>query len=159
MALYSQRTLNQIVREIETIANSHQFLNSFTCGTFDDFATSGDTKYPSMWMQYKDISIDGNSKSFNFDVLVSDRVKKDRTNLQEVLSDSERTLSDIIVLISEPDYGWTVSTSGFNPVFEEYMEDEVAGYETTITITQPFIRKYCEIPLRNTITINQGQTQ
>jgi hypothetical protein len=87
-----------------------------------------------------------------------DRVKKDRSNMQEVLSDTVRTLSDFRIQIEQPAYGWEISFSESTPVYEEYMEDEVAGWETTFTITQPFINDVCAIPFIVPPTPTNGWT-
>ena len=141
------RTLNQIINELKEIANQHLQINSFNAGTLDDFATSGDTRYPAMWVTYQNASIAQRTESFSFSIWIVDRVKKDRTNLIEIHSDCKSILNDIKAQLNAPGYGWSLTQDwNYQAVFEPFMEDEVAGWFADITISQPFSNDTCQIP-------------
>lgn len=152
MLALSHRTLNQIINEFKGFADNHRFIHSFSAGTFDDFATSGDTKYPAMWVQYESSGVDAGSNFFTFKIGLFDRVKKDRSNLQEVLSDTNRTALDFKTWMSIPEYGFRLTFSEFTPLFEPYHEDEISGWEFNVTVTQPFLNDKCAIPFINNPT-------
>jgi len=141
------RTLNQIINELKEIANQHLQINSFNAGTLDDFATSGDTRYPAMWVSYENAAISSRTESYSFSIWIVDRVKKDRSNLIEVHSDCKSILNDIKAQVMNPGYGWVVGQDwNYQAIFEPFMEDEVAGWLADITITQPFSNDTCQIP-------------
>ena len=141
------RTLNQIVNELKEIANQHLQINSFSAGTLDDFATSGDTRYPAMWVTYENAAIGEKTEAYSFTLFIVDRVKKDRSNLIEVHSDCKSILNDIKAQLNAPGYGWSLTQDwNYQALFEPFMEDEVAGWFADITITQAFSNDTCQIP-------------
>ena len=141
------RTLNQIVNELKEIANQHLQINSFHAGTLDDFATSGDTRYPAMWVTYENAAIGEKTEAYSFTLFIVDRVKKDRSNLIEVHSDCKSILNDIKAQLNAPGYGWSLTQDwNYQALFEPFMEDEVAGWFADITITQAFSNDTCQIP-------------
>lgn len=149
MALPQVRTLNQIVEQFRSFANQHRMNSSFACGTMDDFASSGTTLYPAIWVDYSAINFPSiREQAFVFDFFFVDRVKKDRSNLQEVLSDRAIVAGNFRAQITQPDYGWRGEMSDLEPLFEEFHEDELAGWKCTVTITQPFTVETCAIPFK-----------
>lgn len=154
------RTLNQIINELKEIANQHLQINSFNAGTLDDFATSGDTRYPAMWVSYENAAISSRTESFSFSIWVVDRVKKDRTNLVEVHSDCKSILNDIKAQLNDPGYGWSLGQDwNYQAIFEPFMEDEVAGWLADVTITQPFSNDTCQIPYNQAPIPGRASTQ
>lgn len=154
------RTLNQIVNELKEIANQHLQINSFNAGTLDDFATSGDTRYPAMWVSYENAGISSRTESFNFSIWIVDRVKKDRSNLIEVHSDCKSILNDIKAQLNDPGYGWSLGQDwNYQAIFEPFMEDEVAGWLADVTITQPFSNDTCQIPYNQAPIPGRASTQ
>ena len=65
------RTLNQIINELKEIAKQHYQINSFTVGTLDDFATSGDTRYPAMWVSYENAAIAQRTESYTLSIWIA----------------------------------------------------------------------------------------
>ena len=154
------RTLNQIINELKEIANQHLQINSFNAGTLDDFATSGDTRYPAMWVSYENAAISSRTESFSFSIWIVDRVKKDRTNLVEVHSDCKSILNDIKAQLNDPGYGWSLGQDwNYQAIFEPFMEDEVAGWLADVTITQPFSNDTCQIPYNQAPIPGRASTQ
>ena len=154
------RTLNQIVNELKEIANQHLQINSFSAGTLDDFATSGDTRYPAMWVSYENAGIAQRTESYNFSIWIVDRVKKDRSNLIEVHSDCKSILNDIKAQLNDPGYGWVLGQDWtYQAIFEPFMEDEVAGWLADITISQPFSNDTCQIPYNQAPIPGRASTQ
>ena len=153
------RTLNQIINELKEIAKQHYQINSFTVGTLDDFATSGDTRYPAMWVSYENAAIAQRTESYTLSIWIVDRVKKDRSNLIEVHSDCKSILNDIKAQMTNPVYGWSLTQDwNYQAVFEPFMEDEVAGWFADITITQPFSNDSCQIPFIESPVVGQGSS-
>lgn len=153
------RTLNQIINELKEIAKQHYQINSFTAGTLDDFATSGDTRYPAMWVSYENAAIAQRTESYTLSIWIVDRVKKDRSNLIEVHSDCKSILNDIKAQMTNPVYGWSLNQDwNYQAVFEPFMEDEVAGWLADVTITQPFSNDSCQIPFIESPVVGQGSS-
>lgn len=149
------RTLNQILDQFREVANQHRQINNFTVGTADDWATSGTTNYPAWWVTYEDADFEERKELFNFTFIVVDRVKKDRSNLQEIHSDTKLICRDIITQLRDPYYQWsTTYNTNLQAIYEPFHEDEVAGWSFTFTIGQPFTNDKCAIPFRETPTIS-----
>lgn len=154
------RTLNQIINELKEIANQHLQINSFNAGTLDDFATSGDTRYPAMWVSYENAAISTRTESYSFSIWIVDRVKKDRSNLIEVHSDCKSILNDIKAQLNDPGYGWVLGQDwNYQAIFEPFMEDEVAGWLADVTISQPFSNDVCQIPYNQAPIPGRASTQ
>lgn len=148
------RTLGQIIDQFEEIADQHRQINNFTVGTADDFATSGTTQYPAWWVTYESMPLSERQESFTFTFFVVDRVKKDRSNLVTVHSDTKQICRDIVTQIRDPYYEWVSSKDiSLEAIYEPFHEDELAGWSFTITIGQPFLNDKCEIPFITTPTI------
>lgn len=147
------KTLNQIIKEIDNFATNHLQVNSFGVGRIWDFATSGDTKYPALWVDYADVSINNvygsgsSTETTPVRVYISDRLQKGAFNEQEVLSDIRETFFDLIAYISNDAFEWTIGSSVTLTRFgEEFQNDEIAGYYCEIQFTQSFLKDRCAIP-------------
>lgn len=150
------RTLNQIISEFREIADCHLQINSFAAGSLDDFASSGDTKYPSLWVSFNGGTV-ASKETFRFSFWVVDRVKKDRSNLQEIFSDTRQIIKDIIAQLKDAEYKWTASVSvDLEEVFEPFNEDEVAGYVFQVEIGQHNEFSTCAIPYSSSPTVGRS---
>jgi hypothetical protein len=153
------RTLNQIVSEFKEIANQHRQINNFTVGTIEDFATSGTTNYPAWWVSYQTNGFEDRRESFSFSFWIVDRVKKDRSNLIEVHSDTKQIAMDVIAQLNDAAYKWSIDKNiSLSAIYEPFHEDEIAGWTFDITIGQAFTKDVCQIPFIASPTIGRSQS-
>ena len=91
-------TYNQILKKLETISLSNPFVKRFGSGEIQqlDVVAPNETDYPYTWVVPQSVSIGENTLNYKFRVMVFDQDDTDDHNQQEILSDTLRTLIDII---------------------------------------------------------------
>ena len=68
---------------------------SFGNGSIQEFATSGVTNYPAMWVDYEPAQVQGRSYLHVLKIYVADRLIKGKKNELEVFSDTQQICLDI----------------------------------------------------------------
>lgn len=149
------RTLNQIISDFQTIAQSHKQINSFGYGDIWDIATSGDINYPMMWVTLEDSQISGMYETLRFNFLFMDIVKGGRVNELEVLSDQLQIAKDVIIVLKDPNYDWTFTADNVTlHDFTERFVDSVSGWTASIELKLPFTSDRCAVPFDGNISAN-----
>lgn len=144
-------TLNNIIGLFQNIASAHYRIEGFGFGNL--FEINGDIKpgitYPMLWVVPVDSTTTENTQQRRFLILVASLVKKDQTNRDEVWSECEQTLNDVIkILKNESDDYELLGDPIMEPVTEEH-GDWVTGWQAQITIQTNFNNNYCDIPSAN----------
>jgi hypothetical protein len=90
------------------------------------------------------------SITIEYSLKVVDLIAKDKSNQQEVLSDTLSIIGDVIKLLNQhPDYMELslniIDNITFNPL-DGVLDTDVTGWETSFTFEQPFSRGYCNVP-------------
>ncbi len=100
-------TLNQVIKNLNSIADAHYQIKSFGSGDVQEFATSGVTNYPAMWVGYENSRVEGRAYVHVLRVYIADRLIKGKKNELDVLSDVQQVCLDTkngpIPLTNEPD--------------------------------------------------------
>ena len=150
-------TLNQTVKLLNNFANAHRQINTFGSGEISDFATSGVTTYPVMWVDYEDPIISLNSEGSGIfrnvlRVYLADRLLKGQGNLQEVLSDMQQVGIDLFAHLQSQTYLSMQQTIlepldyTFNLFSGSFHDDEIAGYYIDVTLKSAYTSDRCQIP-------------
>lgn len=149
----SASTINQIIKQVNSFANAHYQIKSFGVGRIFDFATSGDTDYPSLWVDYGNTSVSqqsgyGNEYITPLRIYIVDRLQKGGTNEQEVISDTQQVCLDLIAYLSNSNaFNWILDNSiTLNVVGDPSQDDELAGHFFDLNFRQPFEKDRCAIP-------------
>lgn len=147
-------TLNQVIRNLNSIASAHRQINSFGNGNIQEFATSGTTNYPAMWVDFENSQVQGNSYLHVVRIYVADRLIKGKKNETEVLSDIQQVCLDIIAQAQSKIYNWKLVSDSItlNYFSEPRFDDEDAGYYFDLTLKVPFTYDRCQIPFDSDIT-------
>ncbi len=147
-------TLNQIIKNLNNIANAHYQINSFGNGSVIEFATSGITNYPAMWVDYEPPQLQGNAFQNVLRIYIMDRLIKGKKNELELFSDIQQICLDIIAQLNSNIYGWKLVSDNItlNPFSEPRFDDEDAGYYFDVTLKVPFTFDRCQIPFDSSIT-------
>jgi hypothetical protein len=141
-------TLNQILKELEVIAQSHKQIDTFAFGDFHEINTSGDIRYPLMWAFYDGVVINEGVQQVNFNLVFCDVVKQGEVNETEVLSDQLEIAKDVIAQLNDPMYSWNFDANNINiQPFTERWTDSVSGYSVNITLELPYTSDRCVIPM------------
>lgn len=142
-------TLNQILRELELIANNHFQINSFGQGDVWEIATSGDIIYPLMWTTIDGVDISTRDKTeiYRFSLFFMDVVKNGEINEQEVLSDQLSIAKDVLAQLKHPSYEWTFqeNVSSLEDFTERFL-DSVSGWKMGVSLKLPFLSSRCVSP-------------
>jgi hypothetical protein len=141
-------TLNNSKALFQNIATAHYNLNGFGFGRL--FEVNGEIKpgitYRCLWVVPISTVVTDQTVQRTFNVMVLDLVKKDKSNRDEVWSDCEQDLNDVIkILRNESDDYELIGEPELNPIDEAH-GDWLAGYGTTLTVQSDFNNNYCDIP-------------
>lgn len=141
-------TLNNIRALFENIAESHYQLNGFGFGSI--FEMNGTIKpgisYPCLWVTPVTSMTTDQTQVRTLNLLVINRLDKDKNNRDEIWSDCELILNDVIkILRNESDDYELVGEPSMEPLDEEH-GDWVAGWGAQVQIQTMFDNNYCDIP-------------
>lgn len=143
-------TLNQIIKEVQTAAESHQQVNKFVCGE-NAMAQENVEYYPLIWLVPNGFNFDNQNKnvSYQFLLMILDRHFESQSNLIEVLSDTALILQDILTILNRNAYEENVQfiVNGKAEPFIDGKTDVVAGYGIDLSVVIPYLDSYCDIPL------------
>ncbi len=149
-------TLNNIEAIFKDIANRHKQINSFYNQQAFDVTSVEEVIYPSLVINTNEIKLPKTaggytSKNYSIELQIIDLVHKDESNKQEVLSDVDSILNDIVSeLSSHPVYiesGITLlGDITLNPLKQAY-GDEISGWNTIFVLELPHMHSWCGSPL------------
>ena len=101
-------TLNQLVSNLQDIADKHQAINGFQYGEAHEFYLSGTTNAPEMWVTCTGVSLEQSTTIYNLTIYLVDNVKRGEVNELEVESDLIQLTEDIKYQLQNNDYGWNI---------------------------------------------------
>lgn len=141
-------TINQIVKELSDFASDHLQINSFGTGEIEMFATSGSTEYPCVFVEFLPFSTEERVYTISMRVYLMDRLQKESRNIQEILSDTQQIMLDLVAHFNNHtlrDYRLSANNS-FNPIFDRAQDDEVGGWYVDLTWRLRNEYNRCQIP-------------
>jgi hypothetical protein len=141
-----QLTLNQTVKLIREIAQSHNQINTIYFGDIWEFLAQPDNVYPAMFFSLTGSSIAGNNLAMDFSLFFLDRQLQDETNETDVLSDQLLIGQDIYSMMRYPKFDWKLEENVAIDFFTENEKDYLAGVKLDITINYPMLTDRCVIP-------------
>ena len=145
-------TLNQDIELLNQFANKHKGLNSFYFGNESEADTEVKIVYPFMNAILQNQNMNNGIITRTYLIIISDLVNKDLSNLNHVISDTERICWDL------PLYLRQVSNSGLLGSFKVNMnvnvthdvarnDDDVASNYFDLTISSPIGSDSCNLPI------------
>ena len=154
MASGPLRTYRNVIDYFESICESHIAIKQFQTGTISDIdiqtETDSPTKYPMVFLVYRNGSIDkGGKVSFDFTLMVCD-ISKNRETLEvNRLSDTHEILMDLISKFTITDYTETeanIETPILTTPFVERFKNNLSGWAAEITISVKYPFDLCNSP-------------
>lgn len=145
-------TFNNIIDLFKTFVENHYQLQRFGNGEIADIEEliSKEQSFPILWSNLIDITYPSeNLKSFRFNILIFDILKNDKSNEQEIWSDSVQIAEDFIRYLkwNASNYYDVIDNSTIN-IFTERFSDFVGGCNLNITIqTDSNLQNDCGIPM------------
>jgi hypothetical protein len=145
-------TLNQDIELFKNFALKHKGINSFYFGDESEADTNVEIVYPFMNVILQGSSVTDNVVSRKYMIVISDLVNKDISNINQVLSDTERLCYDV------PSYLRQVRNSGYLGAFKfdanialtdftERNDDDVSGHYFDLTISSAVGNDGCNLPI------------
>jgi len=145
-------TLNQDIELFKNFALKHKGINSFYFGDESEADTNVEIVYPFMNVILQGSSVTDNVVSRKYMIVISDLVNKDISNINQVLSDTERICYDV------PNYLRQVSNSKLLGPFKfdanisltdftERNDDDVSGHFFDLTISSAMGNDGCNLPI------------
>jgi len=151
-------TINQLVRELKEIADSHLQINDFFWGDFGKAASRNDLKYPLMCCYYPNGSMLNNMTPINLIVVIADKIDKGNNeansnpalgNLTEVESDTLQVVRDVHNVLNKSKRWQSlvrIQSATVNK-FIERGQDETAGHYATISLFIKDSTSICNLPM------------
>lgn len=145
-------TLNTIIDAFDTFCSDHLQINTFYSDQTWNFQTANNI-YPAVILIPSPSSIADGMITYVFTLFVIDRLNKDRSNLNDVLSDTSLIMADIVSEFNDNydtyDFQLSEGDVGMEPLFEVF-DDVVAGWvSSSLSIETRFSRNDCIIPKIN----------
>ena len=145
-------TLNQDIELLSQFAVKHKAINSFYFGNEAEADTSLNIVYPFMNAILQNQSSVNGIISRTYLIVISDLVQKDRSNLNHVLSDTERICWDIPLYMRQVSNSGLVGAFKVNPNItvtpdDSRNDDDVASSYFDLTISSPIGNDACNLPI------------
>jgi hypothetical protein len=139
-------SLNQIVKKLKTISQSHLQLKGFRFCDIADLEAESALLYPLLWCDVRPSIFSTKVVALSIQISVLDIVKKDLSNEKDVLSDTLQIISDVVAELRNPSEDFIINDSVTATPIKDSYQDEVAGWNCTISIevANPYNR--CEVP-------------
>jgi len=141
-----QLTLNQTVKLIREIAQSHNQINTIYFGDVWEFLAQPDNVYPAMFYSLTGSQISGKNLAMDFSLFFLDRQLQDESNETDVLSDQLLIGQDIFAMMRYPKFDWKLEEDVSIEFFTENEKDFLAGVKLDITINYPMMTDRCQVP-------------
>lgn len=143
----AQKSFNQVISVFQTISQQLENINSFGVGERYDVNTNRNTVYPLMWVQPIQSYFSLNELHLKFNIYILDLVQKDKSNLNDVMSDTLQTALFVkSILKNNPCNDFTIQEDGTLEPFMDWELDEVAGWAIQTDVTIWNTDSLCDIP-------------
>ena len=146
---------NEIVKLLEDIATNHYQIRGFGFGDPWEYLASETPKTPIMWGMLGNTSRTDKEITYNYKLLVMDLVKRDESDENEVLTDTQKIIFDVIAILNSISYNDSFILSVGNTIepFTERFDNSVSGWAVDVTFRLPFENDLCQIPYSGLPTI------
>jgi hypothetical protein len=153
-------TLKQVIQRLTELAESHQQINHFFIGGFDEFLDNEDVVYPALFCELKSdstISLADRVANFNFTFYffdLMDTANRSLQNIWDVTSDMSSVAQDYIALLKDQDYtDWEIGDDYDMTIREYELQDLTCGVSVDVTIGIRFDANRCQVP--NTFSFSE----
>lgn len=143
-------TYNQIIELLSNISDAHRVISSFNSGNVWEIETEleANRNFVKLWAAPVSSTVRGNTIINRFNLLAFDLVEKGGANQNDVLSDTQQCLYDVIKVLRN-NAGEQYDVTG-NPQllpFKEQFGDWVSGWRTEIDIITVYNENGCDTPI------------
>jgi hypothetical protein len=150
-------SLNKLVELIGLVSRSHRMVRDFRFGPLWDMNALKDLQTPYIWCEEAQSRIaigNGSHKTglYTFRLYCMDRIQKDQSNYQEILSDTKFILDTIMTELDQHplfmELGLSIDAGDivFEPVYEE-TDVNANGHSVEFTLRFPIRYSPCNVPI------------
>ncbi len=141
-------SLNQFVGLLNSMASAHEQIKTFGEGDVWEIGAVGAIQYPLMWAVPQPSSTSQKLLNMKFSILFADILDPDKSNEQDVLSDTLQIALDILAQLNAPDFAddFILDPNANLTPFTEKFDDDVAGWKADINIKINFLSDRCAVP-------------
>jgi hypothetical protein len=141
-------TINQFTGLLKQLAGAHEQLKTFGEGDAWEIGASKNVLYPLMWATPQASSTAQKLLTLKFRLYFADLVFEDKSNEQEVLSDTLQIALDILAQLNDPAYSdsFILDPNAQLTPYTESFDDEVAGWKADISIKINYLSDRCAVP-------------
>ena len=95
---YMNITYRQMIETFKTIATNHNEIHSFNSGSLNDvdIEKMDLSNFPIMYIEPKPVSVDAQTLTYSFTVIIADQIQEDMTGIDDAYSETLLTLKDVI---------------------------------------------------------------
>jgi hypothetical protein len=145
----SNVTYKQLTNDLLTIGDNHKQINSTGIGDIyqltNDIKTKVAPQYPKMYVVPSDVTLSENELFYNFNIIVTDKLKVDYSNQRDLMNDTLEICKDIFSVLEQSEYNCQYGVS-CEPFLEEY-EDILGGWSMNIQLITTFGYDRCNVPI------------
>jgi hypothetical protein len=146
------KTYNLVWKLWKEIGENSKFINTFIWGDITEPDKYDSIQWPALIVTPISSEVFENTINHTFKVSVADLVNEDESNRNEVWSDSQKALTDIIKLLRYEDFSYQLVNNPVMNVFYEKWNDNVSGWVTDIIVEFDFDNSECNLSIDNFLT-------
>jgi len=141
-------SLNQFTALLKSLSDAHEQLKTFGEGDVWEIGASTPIQYPLMWVVPQPSNTAQKLLNMKFSLLFADIVFHDKSNEQDVLSDTQQIALDILAQLNAPEFAddFILDPIAQLTPFTEKFDDEVAGWKVDINIKVNYLADRCAVP-------------
>lgn len=142
-------TYTDILNEIRDFFSRHQLVNSFVDGQMYDFQAK-ENIYSAVVLVPTTSQIQNTQLNLALDLYFVDRINEDGSNTRDVYNDELQILQDFVAYFSKRPNTWNLDPENINiEPFEQRFADILGGWRLSVSVSLPFYKNVCEIPLKD----------
>jgi len=142
-------TKNILYKYFKDFADNHLQIKDYVYGDLWEISSSQATTYPLFWVSPQPSNISGNEISYNFNILIGDRLEDGDANKVEVESDTFQIGLDLLATLNLDRELDLDKNNTLTPFIHDF-KDRIAGHLITLSVSAPFDYNECAVPTTGT---------
>jgi hypothetical protein len=142
-------TKNILYQYFKDFADNHLQIKDYGYGDLWEISSSTATTYPLFWVSPQPSNISGNEITYNFNVLIGDRLEDGDANKIEVESDTLQIGLDLLATLNLHTELDLDKSNTLTPFIHDF-KDRIAGHLITLSVSAPFNYNECAVPTTGT---------
>jgi hypothetical protein len=142
-------TKNILYKYFKDFADNHLQIKDYGYGDLWEISSSTATTYPLFWVSPQPSNISGNEITYNFNILIGDRLEDGDANKVEVESDTFQIGLDLLATLNLDRELDLDKNNTLTPFIQDF-KDRIAGHLISVSVSAPFDYNECAVPTTGT---------